>query len=76
MLKIIVDDIFKKRSIVDKFRKQIYVVDEFKINLLLKSDILDFEKMIVNYSCERLLLHYYRDMNVSMIVISIKQKIN
>ena len=76
MLKIIVDNTFDERLIINKLRKQSHVVDELKINLLLSSDIFNFEKMIVNYNCERLLLHCCRDMNVSIIVISIKQRIN
>ena len=76
MLKIIVRDIFEGRAILDKLRKQIYIVDELKINMLLKSDILSSEKMMINYHYEVLILHCCRDMIVTMTVISIKQKVN
>ena len=76
MLKIIVNDIFDERLIIDKLRRQIYVVDELKINMLLKFDILSFEKIMINYHREVLILHYYRKMIVTMTVILIKQKVN
>ena len=44
--------------------------------MLLKSNILSFEKMIINYYREMLILHCYRKITVTMIITSIKQKIN
>ena len=76
MLKIIVDDILNERSIIDKFQRQIHVVDEFKINMLLKFNILSFEKMMINYHREMLILHCCREMIVTMTIILIKQKVN
>ena len=76
MLKIIVDDIFDKRSIINKFRKQIHVVDELKINMFLKFNILNFKKIIINYYLDMLILHCCREIIVTMTIISIKQRIN
>ena len=72
MLKITVENILDERSIIDKLWKQIHIINKLKINMFLKSDILSSEKIIINYHCEVLILHYYREITVTMIIISIK----
>ena len=44
--------------------------------MFLKFDILNFEKMIVNYHRELFILFYCREMIVTMTIISVKKKIN
>ena len=61
---------------IDKFQKQIYIIDEFKVNMFLKFDILNFKKMIINYYRELLILFYCHKMTVTMTVILAKKKIN
>ena len=44
--------------------------------MFLKSDILNLEKMMIDYHHEVFILHYCREMIITMTFISIKQKIN
>ena len=76
MLKITVNDTFDKRLIVNKFRKQIHIIDELKINMLLKFNILSFKKMMINYHLKMFILHCYRKIIVTITIILIKQKVN
>ena len=39
----------KEKLIIIKFIKNIYVVDNFKINLLIKINILDSKKVIIDF---------------------------
>ena len=39
----------KKKSIMIKFIKNIYVVDNLKINLLIKINILNSKKVVINF---------------------------
>ena len=76
ILKIIVDKVFDKRSIIDKLQRQVYIINKLKINMLLKFDILSFEKIIINYHRKIFILYCCRKIIVTIIIVSAKQKIN
>ncbi len=61
--------------IQDKLRNQVYVVDNLKTNILIELDILDLQKININYKREILELNYCQDITMSIIVIAIKDKI-
>ena len=55
-----------KKSVVDKIHRQIYIVDDLKVNLLMKSDICDLKRITFNYDNERIILNNCRNMIVLM----------
>ena len=76
MLEITVRGTLEGRAVLGKLRRQIHVVDELKANMLLGSDILGPEKMVVDYHHEVLILHCCRGMTVTMTVTPAKQRVN
>ena len=61
-------------SIIEKIRRQLYIVDELKANMLMRSNILDSEKMILNYNKKLLIIDSCRSMTNSM-TITLDEKI-
>lgn len=69
-------DIFDSNSVRGKLQEQIHIVDNLKTNLLLDSDILDFQKIHLDYKHKRLIIDSCREMSVPITVTSVKNKIN
>lgn len=67
--------ILKNCFVVGKFCRQIYIVDNFKTNIFIDFDILDSKKIVFNFVFEFLTIDSYRDIIVSIKVISLREKI-
>ena len=75
LLKLLLLRKFNFKIIINKIKRYIYVIDDFKINFLLDFDILDFEKMNIDYKYKIFIIDNYREMNIFMIITLIKNKI-
>ena len=56
----------KKKSIIIKFIKNIHVIDNLKVNLLIKMNILDLKEVIINLFKKNIIFTKYQ--NVSMLI--------
>ena len=63
-------DILNKTLVVDKIRRQLHIVDNLKINIFMRSNILSLEKMIVNYDRELLTIECCKNMKMFMTITS------
>jgi len=66
----------KSVSICDKLRAQVYVINNLKTNLLIKFDILESQKINLNYKKKLLVINNCKDITIFIIVTLIKNKIN
>ena len=64
-----------KKTVIEKIRCYVYIVDNLKTNLLIESDILDSEQITINYKQEILYIGSCRDIRVFIKIIFIKNKI-
>ena len=55
-----------KKSIVNKIRRQVHIVDDLKVNLLMRSDICDLKRITLDYDNERMILNNCRNMIIFM----------
>lgn len=76
ILEFSVNDSLRDVAIREKFQKQIYIVINLKINMLIEFDILDSQKIYLNYKHEQLIIDSCKRIAISIIVISVKNKIN
>lgn len=64
-----------KKFIVEKICCYVYVVDNLKTNLFIELDILDLKQITINYKREILYIDSCRDIQVSIKITLIKNKI-
>ena len=75
-LKFTIDDTLNEKSVVDKLRRQIHIIDDLKINMFIEFDILDSKKMMLNYVIEQLTIGSCKEMKIFMKIIFKRNKIN
>ena len=75
-LKFIIDDTLNEKSVVDKLRRQVHIINDLKINMLIEFDIFDSEKMILNYVIEQLTINSCKKMKIFMKIIFKRNKVN
>ena len=63
-------------SIRKKLQKQIYIVDNLKINILIELDILDSQKIHLDYKYKQLVIESCEEIIVSITITFVKNKIN
>ncbi len=76
ILKLFVNDSLNNASIRKKLQRQMHIVNNLKINMLIELNILDSQKMHLDYEYKQLILDNCKEMFVSIKVILIKNKIN
>ena len=62
--------------VIGKLRRQIHIVDDLKANMLIGSDILGPERMLIDYNKEVLVLNCCRGMEIPMQVKPLREKVN
>ncbi len=76
ILELLINDIFDSNLICEKLQRQIYIINNLKINLLLNLDILDSQKMHLDYKYKRLIIDSCKEILILITIISVKNKIN
>lgn len=69
-------NILKSRFVVNKMRRQIHIVNNLKINMLINSNIFESKKMMLDFVIEFLIINSYRDIMTFLKVISLCEKIH
>ena len=75
-LKFIIHGTLNEKSIVDKLRRQIHIIDDLKINMFIDFDILDSERMILDYATKQLIINSCKRMKIFMKIIFRRDKVN
>lgn len=75
IIELIVWDKINRVSIIDKLRRQIYIVDNLKTNLLIDLDILGSKQIIVDYKRKLLTIDNYRDITISITITPSKDRV-
>ena len=76
ILKFILRNILDEKLVIDKLRRQIHIIDDLKTNMLIDSNILSSEKMLIDYNKKILVLNYCRGMKIFMQMKFFREKIN
>ena len=65
----------KKQSIIDRFSIKIYIVDNFKINLLLNNNVFEVQRTLININNQIIILINCRNLIISINII-VKKNVN
>ncbi len=75
IIELIIRDKINKISIIDKLRRQVHIIDNFKINLFIDLDILRLKQIIINYKRELFTINNYKDITILMTITSLKDHV-
>ncbi len=76
ILKFSIDNSLRDVPIREKLQRQIYIVNNLKINILIESNILDSQKMHLDYKYKQLVIENCKEIAVSITITFVKNKIN
>ena len=75
-LKFIIDDTLNEKSIVDKLRRQVHIINDLKTNMFIEFNILDSKRIMLNYVIKQLTIDNCKEMKIFMKITSKRDKIN
>ena len=76
ILNFILQNVLDEKSVIDKLRRQIHIIDDLKTNMLINSNILNLKKMLIDYNKKVLVFNCCRDMKILMQMKFLREKIN
>ena len=76
ILKLTFRDIFNEKSVIDKFRRQIHIINDLKVNMFIDLNILSSKRMLIDYNKKILVFNCCHDMKIFMQMKSFREKIN
>ena len=65
----IFEKLFDNFAVITHFRREIYIVDDFRINVLLKINIVNFEKVVFDFDFRMITLRNRDDLQTSMNIV-------
>lgn len=75
-LKLVFNNILKKCLVINKIRRQVYIINNLKINILIDFDILNFKKIILDFVIKFLIIDSYRNIITFIKIILLCEKMH
>lgn len=75
-LELVFNNTLKRRLVVDKIQCQVYIVNSFKINMLIDSNILSFKKIILDFVIKCFIIDSCRNIITLIKIISLREKMH
>ena len=75
-IKFIIHGTLNKKLIIDKLRRQMHIINDLKVNMLIKFNIFDSEKIMLNYVIEQLTINSCKKIKIFMKITFKRNKIN